>query len=250
MTGGRGTEAPPTLRSPRLAKSGLRPKGGAMDEMAKIERAVAAGKLLPSSAANMRRTLESATSPIAVLSIAELVEGGEWTELNDRFYRALAFGTGGIRGRTIGKIVTRAERGTPQRTRPAGVSLRRHERDELLQRRPRDAGAGRISARVVRAAKTERPAEARDRARHALFLGGFYANSRPKVAAENGCDACRLRRSALDAGTFLRRAACARERRHRDHRQPQPAARQRLQSLLRRRRASGRAARQRRSSPR
>ncbi len=32
-------------------------------------------------------------------------------ELNDRFYRTLSFGTGGLRGRTIGKIVTAAERG-------------------------------------------------------------------------------------------------------------------------------------------
>jgi phosphoglucomutase len=34
--------------------------------------------------------------------------------LNDRFYKTLAFGTGGLRGRTIGKIVTKAELGTPQ----------------------------------------------------------------------------------------------------------------------------------------
>jgi len=31
--------------------------------------------------------------------------------LNDRFFRDLAFGTGGMRGRTIGRVVTRAERG-------------------------------------------------------------------------------------------------------------------------------------------
>ena len=44
-------------------------------------------------------------------AIAELVEGGHWAEINDRFYKTLAFGTGGIRGRTIGRIVTRAEQG-------------------------------------------------------------------------------------------------------------------------------------------
>ena len=38
-------------------------------------------------------------------------QAGEWAELNDRFYKTLAFGTGGLRGRTIGKIVTKAERG-------------------------------------------------------------------------------------------------------------------------------------------
>ena len=77
-----------------------------MDEMAKIENAVSAGTLLESSATNIRRVLESASSPVVSQSIAELVEAGEWTELNDRFFRSLAFGTGGIRGRTIGRIVT------------------------------------------------------------------------------------------------------------------------------------------------
>lgn len=47
----------------------------------------------------------------AVESIEELLEGGNWGELNDRFYRSLAFGTGGMRSRTIGKIMTTAERG-------------------------------------------------------------------------------------------------------------------------------------------
>jgi phosphoglucomutase len=34
-----------------------------------------------------------------------------WSELNDRFYRELEFGTGGIRGRTIGAVATAAETG-------------------------------------------------------------------------------------------------------------------------------------------
>ena len=42
---------------------------------------------------------------------ANCSRGGHWDELNDRFYTTLAFGTGGLRGRTIGKIVTAAERG-------------------------------------------------------------------------------------------------------------------------------------------
>lgn len=44
-------------------------------------------------------------------SLEELVDNGNWTELNDRFYKAMSFGTGGIRGRTIGKVVTMAEQG-------------------------------------------------------------------------------------------------------------------------------------------
>src|ERR1044071_6962946 len=78
-----------------------------------FERALNAGKLLDSTARNLCRALEHPSSPIDLASIVELVEAEEWTELNDRFYTSLAFGTGGIRGRTIGRIVTQAERGTP-----------------------------------------------------------------------------------------------------------------------------------------
>src|SRR5581483_1373702 len=70
-----------------------------------IEGAVADGKLMESAAANIRALLTGART------VTELLERGEWQELNDRFYRTLAFGTGGLRGRTIGKIVTKAERG-------------------------------------------------------------------------------------------------------------------------------------------
>ncbi len=74
---------------------------------------VAEGRLLESGAANIRATLAGSTSQIAAQSISELAQAGEWAELNDRFFRTLAFGTGGIRGRTIGRIVTEAERGRP-----------------------------------------------------------------------------------------------------------------------------------------
>jgi phosphoglucomutase len=77
----------------------------------KIERAVAHGQLIASSAKNILRLLEGAASDVYFQSIKELVHAAEWQELNDRFYQALAFGTGGLRGRTIGKIVTTAERG-------------------------------------------------------------------------------------------------------------------------------------------
>ena len=44
-------------------------------------------------------------------SITELLDTENWEELNNRFYKNLAFGTGGMRGRTIGNYVTKAERG-------------------------------------------------------------------------------------------------------------------------------------------
>ncbi|MGH7936782.1 MAG: phospho-sugar mutase, partial [Chthoniobacterales bacterium] len=83
------------------------------EEMAAMEKAVAAGPLLEASAANIRRTLEANPSSVVRQAIAELVAGENWPELNDRFFRTLAFGTGGIRGRTVSKIVTSAERGMP-----------------------------------------------------------------------------------------------------------------------------------------
>ena len=84
------------------------------DLRARIESAASAGQLLPSSAQNILSMLDRSASPIVEQSITELVEGGQWAELNDRFFKTIAFGTGGLRGRTIGKIVTVAERGEPQ----------------------------------------------------------------------------------------------------------------------------------------
>jgi phosphoglucomutase len=79
-----------------------------------LDTAVASGHLLSSSAQNIRQLLGRTSSPVDRASIQELVERSAWPELNDRFFRTLAFGTGGLRGRTIGKIVTEAEAGLPQ----------------------------------------------------------------------------------------------------------------------------------------
>ena len=79
-----------------------------------IESAVQEGKLSTDSAENVERLMrESKQVPRMVASIQELVDTCQWEELNDRFFRTLAFGTGGLRGRTIGKVVTKAEMGKP-----------------------------------------------------------------------------------------------------------------------------------------
>ena len=77
-----------------------------------LESAVAAGTLLDSSRTNILSVLAGTTSALAAQSVEELVSMGAWDELNDRFFKTLAFGTGGLRGRTIGRIVTRAEQGS------------------------------------------------------------------------------------------------------------------------------------------
>ena len=85
-----------------------------MSIIEKIEVASASGALLESTAENLNIWAQADYLPEWVgASIAELVEQGAWEELNDRFYRELAFGTGGMRGRTIGKVSTSVEQGPP-----------------------------------------------------------------------------------------------------------------------------------------
>ncbi|PTY01566.1 phospho-sugar mutase [Verrucomicrobia bacterium LW23] len=86
-----------------------------MTSIAEKLAAVPAGALLPSTVENIAAVYDSpATADWARASIDELIAGAAWTELNDRFYKSLAFGTGGIRGRTLGRVVTQVEKGAPQ----------------------------------------------------------------------------------------------------------------------------------------
>jgi len=78
---------------------------------ASISSATKDGKLLPAAAENLNAWLQAGLPDWAQQSLAELVERGEWSELNDRFYRYLEFGTGGMRGRTIGVKAAAAETG-------------------------------------------------------------------------------------------------------------------------------------------
>jgi phosphoglucomutase len=77
-----------------------------------LEHAAHEDRLLAISVANILQLLSGGDNPLYMATIEELAEKKAWTELNDRFFKTLAFGTGGLRGRTIGKIVTRAEVGS------------------------------------------------------------------------------------------------------------------------------------------
>ena len=154
----------------------------------KIERAAAEQQLMESAAKNIRTLLAGAPSDLYLRAVEELAEADEWRELNDRFYQTLAFGTGGLRGRTIGKIVTKTERG----------SLREDERPEFpcvgtnamnffnISRATRGLVAylhdwnqrNKISAKpkiVI--------------AHDPRFFSDEFADLTAKVASENGCDA-------------------------------------------------------------
>ncbi|MEG1071855.1 MAG: phospho-sugar mutase [Akkermansia sp.] len=76
-----------------------------------LQHSVEQGKLLASSLTNINLLLAGTQDPVAIESVTQLAEHGEWQELNDRFYKTLAFGTGGLRGRTIGNVVTASEQG-------------------------------------------------------------------------------------------------------------------------------------------
>src|SRR5438552_5030445 len=155
----------------------------------KIECAVARGQLMQSTAKNIRSFLAGAPTDLYFNAIKQLADSGEWSELNDRFYQTLAFGTGGLRGRTIGKIVTTAERGNASEnerpefpcvgtdamnffninraTRGLVAYLHDWNRREKISARPR---------LVI--------------AHDPRFFSKEFAELAAKVAAENGCDAC------------------------------------------------------------
>jgi phosphoglucomutase len=77
----------------------------------RLEQATADGHLLEVARSNIRTLLTGSTNPMAREAVRELAQSNQWDELNDRFYKTLAFGTGGLRGRTIGKVITKAEQG-------------------------------------------------------------------------------------------------------------------------------------------
>lgn len=84
-----------------------------MSTLEKIQSARTADHILESTAENLTTWVQADLPNWVAESIGELVQAEEWEELNDRFYRYLAFGTGGMRGRTIGRVTTSVEKGEP-----------------------------------------------------------------------------------------------------------------------------------------
>lgn len=79
-----------------------------------IRNAFSAGKITEETRNNLIEWLDAGfLPPWAVKAIEELVAAEEWSELNDRFFKKIAFGTGGMRGRTIGKKTPPSELGVP-----------------------------------------------------------------------------------------------------------------------------------------
>lgn len=82
------------------------------DLLSRIDAAATAGLVKPTTPANIKSLLAASDEPRYEASVTELVVRELWSELDDRFFETLAFGTGGLRGRTIGKVITSAEQGS------------------------------------------------------------------------------------------------------------------------------------------
>ncbi len=154
----------------------------------KIDRAVANKRLLESTAKNIRTLLANAPSDLYSRVIDELVGAEEWNELNDRFYKTLEFGTGGLRGRTIGKIVTTAERGDAgPNDRPQFPCVGTNAMNF--------ANVNRATQGLVAYAKdwhARNKIEARPKiviAHDTRFFSKEFTTLTAKVASENGCNA-------------------------------------------------------------
>ena len=161
----------------------------AHDEIAaKIENAMASKQLLAPAADNIRALLNSGSSEFYSRVISELIAGGHWDELSDRFYKTLEFGTGGLRGRTIGKIVTKAERGN------AGTD-ERPQFPCVGTNAMNFANVNRATQGLVAYAKewhAKNKIETRPKiviAHDSRFFSNEFTELTAEVAAENGCDA-------------------------------------------------------------
>ena len=155
----------------------------------RIKSAAADGQLLESTAKNSRSLLAGATTDLYFNAVKQLADSCEWTELNDRFYQTLAFGTGGLRGRTIGKIITTAERGdADEGERPQFPCVGTNAMNFFNINR-----ATRGFVAYLDDWKQREKISARPRlviAHDPRFFSKEFAELAAKVAADNGCDAC------------------------------------------------------------
>jgi phosphoglucomutase len=154
-----------------------------------IKQAVTDGQLMGSAAKNIGTLLGGARTDLYFTAVNELVSWAQWLELNDRFYQTLAFGTGGLRGRTIGKIVTAAERGNAgEDERPQFPCVGTNAMNFFNINR---ATRGLVAYLHDCNARENILVKPKIVIGHdPRFFSKEFAELAAKVAAENGCDAC------------------------------------------------------------
>ena len=155
---------------------------------AELDKAIGHGQLLESAAKNIGALLAGAPSDLYLRVIDELLTAGEWEELNDRFYKTLEFGTGGLRGRTIGKIVTAAERGNAAlNDRPEFPCVGTNAMNFYNVNRATRGLVAYLHEWQDRQSVSDRPKLVI--AHDPRFFSTDFTQLAAKVASENGCDA-------------------------------------------------------------
>lgn len=153
-----------------------------------IRQAAKDGELLPSSQDNILALLSGSTSPVYEAAISELVEAKNWKELDNRFFRTLAFGTGGLRGKTIGAVLTKAEAGTPQALgRPEFPCVGTNAMNTYNISRATQGLVQYVLEHFSRSGRSGKPAICI--CHDTRFFSRDFAELAAKVITEHGCDA-------------------------------------------------------------
>jgi phosphoglucomutase len=153
-----------------------------------IRQAAEDGRLLPSSAENILSLLSGSTSPVYEAAIAELASAGNWKELDNRFFRTLAFGTGGLRGKTIGAVVTSAEQGAPQPLgRPEFPCVGTNAMNTYSISRATQGLVGYVREHFKKSGRPGRPAICI--CHDTRFFSREFAELAARVITDHGCDA-------------------------------------------------------------
>jgi phosphoglucomutase len=149
-----------------------------------LEHAVEEGLILATSVENVLEFLERSSNPLYQTAIEELVAGENWSEIDDRFFKTLTFGTGGLRGRSIGRVVTKAERGSAK----AGQSP---EFPCVGTNAMNFYNVSRATQGLIKYIKTQLGEHGRAGlaiAHDTRYFSRAFAELAAKIAVENGCD--------------------------------------------------------------
>ena len=153
-----------------------------------IQNAANSGKLLAASAQNILSFLEKSSSPVDAASVAELVTTENWTELDNRFFRTIAFGTGGLRGKTIGATITSVEKGRPQPLdRPEFPCVGTNAMNYYNMSRATQGLVAYVKHYFAQSGRAGKPSLCI--CHDTRFYSREFAEFAAKVMTENGCDA-------------------------------------------------------------
>jgi len=153
-----------------------------------IQEAAQSGKLLRSSSENILGLLSRSASPVYKASVGELVRAENWKELDNRFFQTLAFGTGGLRGKTIGAVVTSVEQGAPQPLgRPEFPCVGTNAMNSYNISRATQGLVGYVKDHFAKSGRPGKPAVCV--CHDTRFFSREFAELAAKVITDFGCDA-------------------------------------------------------------